>query len=125
MSRTISTLLAIVIPLAGLAYGWLCAGGYFRWESKNRIWFIGSVRWKLWPEVSCSSDRWIGSDTWNFWWLNLSIESLSKEWLQFSEDHGGGLEATADWILTEITDPSSGRTPTDSRNESSACRSLD
>ena len=64
--------------------------GPFRFETRKRIWLVGFGRWRITPEVSCSCDVWRDSDWWMFWWLNLQVDSISKEWLRFCDEHGGG-----------------------------------
>jgi hypothetical protein len=33
-----------------------------------------------------------------FGWLFLMVDRLSKEWLDYCKEHGGGLESTFNWL---------------------------
>lgn len=64
-----------------------------RIETKNHIYTLVRIPtfWLL-PVVEWGED--VASAT----WLWFSLDRISKEWLKFCEDHGGGMAATLEWL---------------------------
>lgn len=69
-----------------------------RLETKKHIYTLDRIpTFWLRPEISWGDD--VASVT----WLWFSFYRISKKWLKFCEDHGGGIETTLEWVLDEIT----------------------
>ncbi len=70
---------------------------YSRWETKKRIWSLNRTVWKWLPEITDQRP-----DIWSVWWGCLSLEWISKEWLDYCERKSCTLADTMAWVTEQV-----------------------
>lgn len=75
------------------------AGPMIRVETKRSIWTLTLNRWLWRPMVMHQPDC-----SGVYGWLCFAVDWFSKEWLDFCEDHGGGLGTTMQWLEEDLND---------------------